>query len=69
MNSSEIDILINEISKLLPYYELQHYNVGERTALSKLKNKPYIFHLAGKKDRFIESKKYLDLLRKLGHNI
>ena len=61
---------INEISKLLPYSELQHYNVSERTALSKLKNKPYIFHLAGRhEDRFIESKKYLDLLRKLGHNI
>jgi len=61
---------INEISKLLPYSELQHYNVGERAALSKLKNKPYIFHLAGRhEDRFKESKKYLDLLRKLGHNI
>ena len=61
---------INEISKLLPYSELQHYSVSERTALSKLKNKPYIFHLAGMhEDRFIESKKYLDLLRKLGHNI
>lgn len=61
---------INNISKLMPYLELQHYYKAEKKYLKEVKNKPYIFHLAGRhEDRFIESKKYLDLLRELGHNI
>jgi hypothetical protein len=61
---------INNISQLVPYLELQHYYSAEKKSLEKVKNKPYIFHLAGRhEDRFIESKKYLDLLRKLGHDI
>tara|TARA_R100000664_G_C2704090_1_gene103336 strand:+ start:22 stop:717 length:696 start_codon:yes stop_codon:yes gene_type:complete len=61
---------INEISKLLPYLELQHYREIERDALTKLKALPYIFHLPGMhENRYEESKKYLDLLRELGHKI
>ena len=40
-----------------------------RDALAKFKNLPYIFHFAGRHEaRYKESKKYLDLLRELGHN-
>jgi|TARA_R110000803_G_scaffold152884_1_gene217860 hypothetical protein len=61
---------INNISKLIPYLELQHYDVSERDVLVRLKKIPYIFHLAGKhKFRLKESKNYLNTLRKLGHDI
>ena len=61
---------INEISKLMPYLELQHYNVSERSFFARLKKTPYIFHLAGEhKFRLKESKEYLDKLRSVGHKI
>jgi hypothetical protein len=60
---------VGSISKILPYLELQHYHIYERDALAKFKNLPYIFHFAGRHEaRYKESKKYLDLLRELGHN-
>jgi hypothetical protein len=61
---------VNSITKLIPYLELQHYNVSEREILAKLKALPYVFHMAGDHDiRDEESKKYLDLLRFLGHSV
>jgi uncharacterized protein YutD len=67
---------IRKISKILPYRRLQHSKSHEREILLKLNSLPYVFHFAGNtvesdkhKVRYIESKKYLDLLRKLGHNI
>tara|TARA_R110000851_G_scaffold170578_1_gene316904 strand:+ start:286 stop:981 length:696 start_codon:yes stop_codon:yes gene_type:complete len=61
---------VNSISEIVPYLELQHYNTEEREILCKLKSLPYIFHLAGRHEmRYTESKTYLDLLRKLGHDI
>ncbi len=61
---------INSISKLLPYLELQHYNVSEKDFLAKNEMVPYIFHLAGRhKFREKESRNYLETLRKLGHKI
>ena len=61
---------INEISKLIPYLELQHYSPSERKLLAKAKNKPYIFHSAGRHDiRLKESTDYVNLLRELGHKI
>ena len=61
---------INNISKLMPYLELQHYNASERNFFAKLKKIPYIFHLAGNHEhRLKESKEYLEKLRKVGHNL
>ena len=61
---------INNISKLMPYLELQHYNALEWNFFAELKKIPYIFHLAGNHGhRLKESKEYLDKLRKVGHNI
>ena len=61
---------INNISKLVPYLELQHYKASERNFFAKLKKIPYIFHLAGKHEyRLKESEEYLDKLRKVGHKL
>jgi|TARA_B100000900_G_scaffold213749_1_gene181064 hypothetical protein len=61
---------IRSISEILPYRILQHYHIYERDILFKLKTLPYIFHFAGRhEERYKESKKYLDLLRKRGHKI
>ena len=66
---------IRSISKILPYQKLQHSKIHERDILYKFNTLPYIFHFAGNtveankhKFRYKESKKYLDLLRRLGHN-